>query len=599
LKLLKGYHKDEINIRMKKIIYTFAAIVVLLLISFALEPSFTPKGSLYIYNGTVITLEDEQPKANAVFVDKGIIVAVGSDPELRLHLKETTQLIDLKGATLLPGFIDPHTHPVASSFLHGMIDLSGFTHENQNEIWTHLESKIKNYSPGEWILCKGLDVVLVADLEPPHITYLDSISPNNPLLILSLSMHSFWGNSLAFSAVGINKNSPNPTGSSYYGKDADENLNGYISEQAAFQPFRDTVINAMGSAVLKEKCVTVLDEYAANGNTCITSMGITTNDPDVIRLYQHLSSEQASLFNNILQRLGLLPDRKPTVRNFVFVRDDADHLLPFSPNNGDDYFKMTGVKFWYDGSPYTGSMYLNEPFKSSTVNQEKTHVPTGHSGKALWNNDEIANRIKRYDSVGWQVAIHTQGDRAISETLNAFEKSGIPKNSRHRLEHCLLPSKKDIQRMSKLGVSPSFHINHLWYYGEALEDHIIGRERTDKILPLKAAENNSLIFSLHADQPMFESNPLSLLHTAVNRKTRDGKIVGKSNKISVEQGLKSLTINAAWQIKMENKIGSIKPGKYADFVIIDQNPMMVDPEKIKDIHVLQTIVSGNIIYKKD
>jgi len=596
---LKGYHKDEINIRMKKIIYTFAAIVVLLLISFALEPSFTPKGSLYIYNGTVITLEDEQPKANAVFVDKGIIVAVGSDPELRLHLKETTQIIDLKGATLLPGFIDPHTHPVASSFLHGMIDLSGFTHENQNEIWTHLESKIKNYSPGEWILCKGLDVVLVADLEPPHITYLDSISPNNPLLILSLSMHSFWGNSLAFSAVGINKNSPNPTGSSYYGKDADENLNGYISEQAAFQPFRDTVINAMGSAVLKEKCIAVLDEYAANGNTCVTSMGITTNDPDVIRLYQHLSSEQASLFNKILQRLGLLPDRKPTVRNFVFVRDDADHLLPFSPNNGDDYFKMTGVKFWYDGSPYTGSMYLNEPFKSSTVNQEKTHVPTGHSGKALWNNDEIANRIKRYDSVGWQVAIHTQGDRAISETLNAFEKSGIPKNSRHRLEHCLLPSKKDIQRMSKLGVSPSFHINHLWYYGEALEDHIIGRERTDKILPLKAAENNSLIFSLHADQPMFESNPLSLLHTAVNRKTRDGKIVGKSNKISVEQGLKSLTINAAWQIKMENKIGSIKPGKYADFVIIDQNPMMVDPEKIKDIHVLQTIVSGNIIYKKD
>jgi len=584
---------------MKKIIHSFVAIVALLLISFALEPSFTPKGSLYIYNGTVITLEDEQPKANAVFVDKGKIVAVGNDPELRLHLKETTKLIDLKGATLLPGFIDPHTHPVASSFLHEMIDLSGFRHENQKEIWTHLESEIKNYAPGEWIMCKGLDVVLVDDLEPPHITYLDSISPNNPLLILSLSMHSFWGNSLAFNAAGINKNSPNPSESSFYGKDASGSLNGYISEQAAFQPFRDTVINAMGKVVLKEKCVTVLDEYAANGNTCITSMGITTNDPNVIRLYQHLSSEQTSLLNKVLQRLGLLPRRKPTVRNFVFVRDDADYLLPFSPNNGDDFFKMAGVKFWYDGSPYTGSMYLNEPFKSSSVNQEKIHVPLGHSGKALWKNDEIANRIKQYDSVGWQVAVHTQGDRAISETLDAFEKSGIPKNSRHRLEHCLLPSKKAIQRMVKLGVSPSFHINHLWYYGEALENHIIGRERTDKILPLKAAENNSLIFSLHADQPMFESDPLSLLHTAVNRKTRYGNLFGKSNKIGVEQGLKSLTINAAWQIKMENKIGSIKPGKYADFVILDQNPMVVDPEKIKDIHVLQTIVNGNIVYKKD
>ncbi len=586
---------------MKKITYAFAATVtvVLLLIAFALEPGFTPKGSLYIYNGTVITLEDEQPKATAVFVDKGKIVAVGSDSELRLHLKETTQIIDLKGATLLPGFIDPHTHPVASSFLHGMIDLSGFTHENQKDIWSHLESKIQNYTPGEWILCKGLDVVLVEDLIPPHISYLDSIVPNNPLLIASLSMHSFWGNSLAFNAAGINKNSPNPSESSFYGKDVDGNLNGYISEQVAFQPFRDTVINAMGRAVLKEKCVTVLNEYAANGNTCITSMGITTNDPGVIRLYQHLSSEQTSLFNKTLQRLGFLPDRKPTVRNFVFVRDDADHLLPPSANNGDDYFKMVGVKFWYDGSPYTGSMYLNEPFKSSTINQEKIHLPAGHLGNALWNNVEIANRIKQYDSVGWQVAVHTQGDKAISETLDAFEISGIPKHSRHRLEHCLLPSKKDIQRMSKLGVSPSFHINHLWYYGEALEDHIIGRERTNKILPLKVAENNSLIFSLHADQPMFESKPLSLLHTAVNRKTRDGKIIGQSNKISVVQGVKSLTINAAWQIKMETKIGSIKPGKYADFVILDQNPMMVDPEKIRDISILQTIVSGNIIYKND
>jgi predicted amidohydrolase YtcJ len=532
-------------------------------------------------------------------VEKGKIVSVGTDLELRHFLKETTQIIDLKGATLLPGFIDPHTHPVASSFLHGMIDLSGFTHRSQKEIWTHLDSEIKHYSPGEWILCKGLDVVLVPDLEPPHITYLDSIAPNNPLFIASLSMHSFWGNTLAFQEAGITKETPNPSESSFYGRDSSGKLNGYISEQAAFQPFKETVIKALGNDILKEKCVTVLDEYATNGNTSITSMGITTNDPNVIRLYHHLSSETSSFFNRILQNFGHLPERKPTVRNFVFVRDDADHLLPESSNNGDDFFKMMGVKFWYDGSPYTGSMYLNEPFKSSAVNQEKIHVPSGYSGKALWNKDEIANRIQRYDSAGWQVAIHTQGDKAISETLDAFEKSGISKYSRHRLEHCLLPEKEAIQRMAELGVSPSFHINHLWYYGEALENHIIGQERTGRILPLKAAENNSLIFSLHADQPMFESDPLSLLHTAVNRKTRDGQIVGKTNKISVEQGLRSLTINAAWQIKMENKIGSIKPGKYADFVIIDQNPMMVDPEKIKDIHVLQTIVNGNTVYKKD
>ena len=583
---------------MKKIIYIILVVLGLFLISIALEPNFTPKGSLYIYNGTVITLEDTHPNANAVFVNRGKIVAVGTDPELRKYLTETTQIIDLKGATLLPGFIDPHTHPVASSFLHEMIDLSGFAHRSQKEIWSHLESKIKHYSPGEWILCKGLDVVLVSDLEPPHITYLDSIAPNNPLFIASLSMHSFWGNTLAFQEAGIMKETPNPSESSFYGRDSSGKLNGYISEQVAFQPFKETVIKALGNDVLKEKCVQVLNEYATHGNTSITSMGITTNDPNVIRLYQHLSSKTSSFFNKALQKFGLLPKKKPTVRNFVFVREDAELLLPQSPKNGDDFFKIMGVKFWYDGSPYTGSMYLKEPFKLSKVNQEKIHVHPGESGKALLDQEELIQRIKAYDGDGWQVAIHTQGDQAIEETLAAFSSANISKNSRHRLEHCLLPNDASIQKMAKLGVNPSFHINHLWYYGEALENHIIGKKRTEQILPLKKAENSSIKYSLHADQPMFKSKPLSLLHTAVNRKTRDGKLINKKNKISVMSGLKALTINAAWQIKMENKIGSIKVGKYADFVILDQNPLSINSEKIKDIQVLQTILNGNTIYKK-
>jgi hypothetical protein len=581
---------------MKKHIYILSFLIALFLISLALEPNFTPKGSLYIYNGPVITLEENQPEANAVFVDKGKIVAVGTDPELRRYLNETTKIIDLKGNTLLPGFIDPHTHPVASSFLHGMIDLSGFTHNNQKEIWSHLESKIATYQPGEWILCKGLDVVLVDDLIPPHISYLDSIAPNNPLLIASLSMHSFWGNSLAFETAGIHRDTPNPSESSFYGKDKAGQLNGYISEQDAFEPFKIAVIKTMGNAVLKEKCVSVLDEYAKNGNTTITSMGITTDDSNVIRLYEHLSSNQTYFLNKILQKFGVLPDRKPTIRNIVYVRADADHLLPHSPNNGDDFFKIAGVKFWYDGSPYTGSMYLSEPYKPSEVNQKKIHVPIGHKGEALWNQSELTERIREYESNGWQVAIHTQGDQAIEETLDAIETAGVSKNARTRLEHCLLPRDASISKMAKLGVSPSFHINHLWYYGEALENHIIGKEWTEKILPLKKAEQADLKFSLHADQPMFKSKPLSLIHTAVNRKTRDGKTVGPANSISILDALKAMTIHAAWQIKMENKIGSITPGKYADFVILDQNPLIVAPEALKDIQVLRTIVNGNVVF---
>ena len=151
--------------------------------------------------------------------------------------------------------------------------------------------------------------------------------------------------------------------------------------------------------------------------------------------------------------------------------------------------------------------------------------------------------------------------------------------------------------MHKLNIHPSFHINHLYYYGEVLSESIIGDERTETILPVKNAEHEGLIYSIHTDQPMFESDPLALIHTAVNRKTRDGKSIGSYNKVSVESALKAVTINAAWQIKMEDKIGSIKVGKYADFVILVENPFEVSIDKIKDIQILETIVNGNTIFR--
>ena len=153
--------------------------------------------------------------------------------------------------------------------------------------------------------------------------------------------------------------------------------------------------------------------------------------------------------------------------------------------------------------------------------------------------------------------------------------------------------------MSKLNIHPSFHINHLYYYGDMLADKIIGQRRTEKMLPVRSAEQKSLVYSLHADQPMFESKPLSLLHTAVNRQTQNGKKIGDDQTVSVNSALKALTINSAWQIKMENKIGSIKVGKYADFVILDKNPFKVPQKEIKNINVLQTIVNGNTIFTKN
>ncbi len=564
---------------------------------------FVPQNSQLFINGQILTMDDERPSVEAVFVKNGIISAIGGEKELSLIIDEDTEIIDLQNQTLLPGFIDSHTHPIASTFLYNMIDLSGFKHQSKDELWLYLEDEIDKFASNGWILCKGFDPLLIKGLQAPNINYLDSIAPNNPLLIASLNMHDYWVNTKAFEVAGISKNTIDPSESSYYEKDKLGKLSGHIIEQEAFKPFRDSIVEAIGHNILMENSTIVLDEYAMNGNTTITSMGLSTDNPDIVRLYQHLSSEKSTIINRLFSQLGLLPIRKPTVRNFIFVRSDAaSKILPESINNGDDFFKIVGVKFWYDGSPYAGSMYINEPYLENSLTNEKLHYSHSHIGSALLNKDELKDKIINYQNLGWQVAIHTQGDKAIEEVLNIFQGINYDLNGydyRHRLEHCLMLSKSSIEKMSILGVHPSFHINHLYYYGDILAEKIIGLDRTEKMLPVDSAESESLIVSLHADQPMFESDPISLLHTAVNRTTNKGKLIGEENSISVMSGLKALTINAAWQIKMEEKIGSIKIGKYADFVVLDKNPLTIPKSELRKINVMATIVNGNTIFKKD
>ena len=242
-------------------------------------------------------------------------------------------------------------------------------------------------------------------------------------------------------------------------------------------------------------------------------------------------------------------------------------------------------------------MYLERPYLDNHFTNNVLHIPSGHSGAALLTKNQLSSHIIKYQTEGWQIAIHAQGDIAIREILETFESVSFlsEKDYRHRIEHCILIDNTSIKRMSRLNIHPSFHINHLYYYGDALENQIIGKSRADRMLPIRSAAENSLRFTLHADQPMFPSDPFSLLHTAVNRKTKEGTTLGKQNSISVYQGLEALTIHAAWQIKMDEKIGSIKEGKYADLIILDRNPLDSDKKDLRSIRVLDTYVHGNKI----
>jgi hypothetical protein len=241
-------------------------------------------------------------------------------------------------------------------------------------------------------------------------------------------------------------------------------------------------------------------------------------------------------------------------------------------------------------------MYLEKPYMNSELSRKELHIHPGDRGHSLLTKKELTEYITKYNTVKWQISVHTQGDSANAETLEVFNEVNKTMDItpyRHRIEHCLLLDRNLIPVMKKLNITPSFHINHIYYYGKALNDSIIGSERAGRVLPVKSAADKKMNYTLHADQPMFESDPFSLIYTAVTRKTSEGLTLGANEAVTVSDAIKSLTVMSAWQIGFEDKLGSIKTGKYADFVILDRNPLEIPVDKIREIRVLKTIVNGN------
>ncbi len=557
----------------------------------------TQPNRMIFHGGDIVTMSDTPAGAvEAVFVENGKIISMGARDEILKHKTDDTRIIDLQGKTLMPGFIAVHTHPDISAYLHGYVDLSGFTYRTKEEVWTKLRQTVAQTPKGQWIFCRGFDPILVPGLTAPDIGFLSALAPDHPVLILAQSIHSAWANTLAFEKMSVTAATPDPAPGSYFEKDSKGNLTGFIVETAAVKVMSGDVLKVFD---IKDNVLKVNEEHFGNGITSITTMGLMNGK--ALILYEHLSTAHPKLLSRALEVAGLLPHRKPTVRHFMYLLHSTPDLFPKQIDNGDDFFKICGMKIWYDGSPYTGSMYIREPYLNSELMAKGLKIPTNHRGQTVIGKQDFFNAVKKYHDLGWQVSVHTQGDRSTEEVLEVFERvlSESPAmNLRHRIEHGVLLPPELLGKAKKLGITPSFHINHLYYYGKALRDDILGADRTSKMLPVGSAGKAGLYYSLHADAPMYPEEPLSLLQTAVTRKTREGEIIGPLEAISVPDGLKALTTYAAWQINMEEKIGSIEPGKYADLIILDRNPLKANPDSLREIRVLNTFVNGNEVWNR-
>ena len=534
------------------------------------------------YGGDIVTMDNQRPNAEAVAVKNGAIQKVGKLAGLKKTADSHTQLIDLQGKTMLPGFVEPHVHIFGTAFSEEIfLDLSNF--ELPHDTMDGLVQKLTDYGnklpDGAWIAGFGVDpsrtdpfmAELTADI-------LDKVSTTKPVFIINQSMHIAYVNHKALEVAGITDSTPNPSGGGKYVKDADGHLTGKLIEPPTYNAFL-----AKMPLPTKDEVLTALKKTGQK----LTRQGVTSSAEITLGAYLGLDKEYAVL--NALTHDGTLPVR---VRAYIYADDYPNTNHTYKPGQGDDLFKVIGLKVISDGSNQglTGAMEKPYDYPAQTTN----------TGNLNYTQEELLAIIKPRFAEGWQISVHANGDRAIGETLAVYEKlvtKPADAKTRLRIEHFSVPTDDEIRKAKKLGVVPGFTIGHTDYWGEAFHDHILGAERADRLDPSAAMIKEGMRFAYHSDSPVSPINPLKYVSEGATRlwQVPPQKVLNANQRVSIENALKAVTINAAYQMKMDDKAGSITPGKYADFAIVDKNPLKTEPYEIRNIQVKQTWLGGKLV----
>lgn len=537
------------------------------------RPSHGPSNVLFV-GGPVVTMA-EPPLAEALWIEDGRIRAVGGDEVVEAARTAGAQTVDLGGATLMPGLIEPHTHPLATAMLGSAIDVSGFTHATPEEVRAALEEGVAAFSPQPWLIAFGWDPVMMPDLEPPTLAELDALSPDKPLAVLTQMMHQAYVNTAALRAAGITRDTPDPPGASF-GRDADGEPNGVIHEVAALDKILEALPQAP-SAVSSLLLRWQYGAYADAGYTTIGVLGPVGRAEDPIGLMRALGEDPNVPIRTVIYGLPQQLDDKSAPADPV----DANVIV-------------RGVKFWMDGSPYTGGAAFEEPYEDTTFVRERLHILPGHLAPLNYEPEAFTEAFTRFHVAGYQVAVHAQGERAVELALDTVDtvlaKHPRP-NHGHRLEHNALIREDQIVRAHELGVELSFFVDHIYYYGHQLPQ-MIG-ERTERYMPVGTAFQRGAAPTIHSDNPATPVGPFRAMRTAINRMPRVGEQpLGPDQAITRQQALEAMTIHAARQLGVDRDRGSLEVGKAGDLVVLSRNPLDTPAAQFPDIEVVGTFVGG-------
>lgn len=532
------------------------------------------QASVFVTQARIQTMNPAQPLADAMWVVDGKIRWIGAEQDAPADALDE-QKVSAENKTLLPGFIDPHMHLAPLAMLHSFENLGPFRFPKTVDALVHLKQVGQSLAAGDWLVGRQFDPSLQQG--PDYLTrdLLDEVSVEHPIFIYNASLHLAYCNSRALEIAGVNADTPDPAGAEI-GRDEHGEPNGVLKAGPAM---------ALVARYNPHTQQTNLAEACLNVFAHANSLGITGLCDQGTGLFQGV--KELDLYQSLHDSNRMTVRFRYSLAQAIADRWDA---AGSRWGTGDEWVRVTGWKIVSDGSNQGRTGLQREPFLNSN-----------ETGIAYIERDDLFEAVEKRLTDGWAVCVHANGDAAIDRVLDAFEAAAAKglsaADQRCRIEHCSILHDEQIERMAVLGLSPSFLIGHVYYWGQALIQDVFGLAKASLLDRTGTCEAKGIRWTIHSDDPVTEMNPLRCIENAVTRNMwKSSEKLSPEECVSTAAALRAMTIDAAWQCHSDHEVGSLEIGKYADFIVLDQDPLQVPPEQLSEINVLQTWVNGEIVY---
>ena len=527
------------------------------------------------FGGPILTMDRECPTAEAVLTENGKILAVGNYADLNC---EDAEKCDLRGNTLMPGFVDGHSHMISVGLnLTQQCDLTGCKsfRELLERICAYRAEK--DLTHGEPISARGYDLAVLQEGQHPTAGVLDALGFDNPIKSTHQSGHMCVCNTAAMKKAGISAATYVCPKGGFAGKYENGELNGYFEENAA-GACNDAFISPDPDKDMENGILAAQDYYISRGFTTIQD-GSGTPLPRL----------------QIYDRLAKAGKLKVDVVVYMSAKDkdffDHAQLRAEYGKSYKNHLKLGGIKFFLDGSPQAKTAWMKEPYEGETNSR----------GYPTLTDEEVENRLRKALENDLQPMAHCNGDAAAEQFVSLWEKvtenGKLGQNLRPVMIHAQTVTDAQLDRMAATGMMASFFVGHCYYWGDTHLQNMGSRGK--RISPVKTALDKGVPFSFHQDSPVTPPDMLLSVWCAVNRVTRKGVQLDMTRAVDPYTALVATTRGGAYGYFEEDTKGVLKPGAVADFVVLDNDPTAVDPMTIRDIQVLATIKEDTVLYRRN